>query len=499
MSQSNGQQKVPNGRPARARKQALPAATRLNRTAFRTDRSMDFFNQKELVTQTGHAADEWPFVVVKELVDNALDECETAGIAPVVEVTADAAGITVCDNGPGLPEATLRGVLDFSVHVSDKEAYVSPCRGAQGNALKTLVPMPWVCDPEGGRYVVEACGKRHVIVCGCDPISQRPVVRDDVTATRTKKGTRVRLQWTPREGDEGPVWPFDGLQPLLDERGEWDTEVGGFAPCFAERFRALIEGYTMFNRHLSLTLNWFGEKRTWKATDRRWCKWKPSDPTSAHWYEVRHLGRLIGAYVTHDREAGTDRLVSDFVAEFDGLSRSGHRTRVLDQAGLKRARLSQLVADDRFDTDRIAALLRAMQAHSRPVKSERLGVVGEDHFRRRLLDMGVLEESFRYTRKLGKVNPRPAEGEEAMPWVLECAFGWLGSESEDRRRIYTGANWSSAINNPFRSFGATGEGLESVLADQYARRNEPVVFALLLSHPRVEYTDRGKSALVVGQ
>jgi hypothetical protein len=459
---------------------------------------MDFFNQKELVTQTGHAVHEWPFVITKELFDNALDACEDAGIAPVIEVAADAAGITVSDNGPGLPEATLRGVLDFTTRVSDKEAYVAPCRGAQGNAIMTLIPMPGVCDPEGGRYVVEAHGKGHVITCGCDAISQRAVVHDDVTDARRTKGTRVRLQWTPREGDEGPVWPFDDLQPLLSEE-EWDCDECGHVPCFAERFRALVEGYALFNPHLTIKLNWFGEKTTWQATDPGWRKWKPSDPTSCHWYEPRHLERLIGAYITHDREAGTDRLVSDFVAEFDGLSGSAKRTRVLGQAGLKRAKLSHLVAGDRLDTDRITGLLRAMQANSRPVKSDRLGVVGEDHFRRRLLDMGVVPESFRYSRKLARVtNAQPAGGANPLPWVLESAFGWLGPEAEDQRRIYTGANWSSAINNPFRAFGPTGEGLETVLAKMRATRDEPVVFVLHLAHPRIEYTDRGKSALVVG-
>ena len=70
---------------------------------------MDFFSEKELVTQTGHEVSEWPLVAVKELVDNALDACEEADIAPVICVTADAAGIAVSDNGPGLPEATLCG------------------------------------------------------------------------------------------------------------------------------------------------------------------------------------------------------------------------------------------------------------------------------------------------------------------------------------------------------------------------------------------------------
>src|SRR5262245_50412422 len=154
---------------------------RLERVTFKTSREMDFFSEKELVTQTGHGRDEWPLVIVKELLDNALDACEEAGVAPVLAVETDAAGITVSDNGPGLPEATLRASLDFTVPASNREAYVSPCRGAQGNALKTLLPMPRVLDPEHGTLVVTAHGRRHEITCGADPISERPVVADAVT------------------------------------------------------------------------------------------------------------------------------------------------------------------------------------------------------------------------------------------------------------------------------------------------------------------------------
>jgi DNA topoisomerase VI subunit B len=124
---------------------------------------MDFFSVKELTTQTGHPVSAWPLVIAKELLDNALDACEDRDIPPVIEIVADASGITVTDNGPGLPEATLKGVLDFTVRASDKEGYVSPARGAQGNALKTLLPMPSVIDPEQGRFIVEAHGQRHVL------------------------------------------------------------------------------------------------------------------------------------------------------------------------------------------------------------------------------------------------------------------------------------------------------------------------------------------------
>jgi hypothetical protein len=143
-----------------------------------------------------------------------------------------------------------------------------------------------------------------------------------------------------------------------------------------------------------------------------------------------------------------------------------------------------------------------MQRHTRPVNPQRLGLLGEAHLKERLLGMGVTPESFRYTPKLsGKSKNSESEQDEKasfLPWVVEAAFGWLGNEAEDERKIVVGANWSAAIKNPFRSFGATGEGLETHLAELRATRNEPVVFVLHLAHPRVEYTDRGKSALVIG-
>jgi DNA topoisomerase VI subunit B len=453
---------------------------------------MDFFSERELVTQTGHPVDEWPLVIVKELIDNALDACEEADVVPVIEVAADAGGITVRDNGPGLPEATLRGALDFKVRVSNREAYVSPCRGAQGNALKTLLPMPYVVDPENGKFIVEAHGRRHAIRCGIDPISQRPVIRDEDGPAKSKNGrpgrgkkkqafsgTEVRLEWGARiEPDGAIVWPFGDFLPLDDPIGP--------------QLCALVEGFAVFNPHATITLDWFGAVTTWEATDPAWVKWKPYQPTSAHWYEVRHLERLIGAYITHEREAGADRLVSELLAEFDGLSGSAKRTKVLAEAGLKRVRLSEFVVDDRLDSERIARLLAAMRAHTRPVRPKRLGLIGEEHLKARLLAMGIKPESFRYSKKLGGAEV----GE--VPGVLESAFGCFGGDAPNVRKIYSGANWSAAIRNPFRSFGETGEGLETVLADMRATRNEPIVYVLHLAQPRVEYTDRGKSALVLG-
>ncbi len=45
--------------------------------------------------------------------------------------------------------------------------------------------------------------------------------------------------------------------------------------------------------------------------------------------------------------------------------------------------------------------------------------------------------------------------------------------------------------------GPFGESLDTILSQQRAGRDEPVFLVLHMACPRVEYTDRGKSAVVI--
>ena len=167
----------------------------LQRATFCTSRLLDFFTVKELTAQTGHNSADWPLVILKELLDNALDAAEEANVSPVITVTVDERGIEVADNGPGLPAETIQGVLDYSVRVSSREAYVSPTRGAQGNALKTLVAMPFALNGASETAIIEARGVRHAISCRVDPIRQAPVINHLTGTSNVKTGTRVLIRW----------------------------------------------------------------------------------------------------------------------------------------------------------------------------------------------------------------------------------------------------------------------------------------------------------------
>jgi hypothetical protein len=224
------------------------------------------------------------------------------------------------------------------------------------------------------------------------------------------------------------------------------------------------------------------------AAEPGWKKWLPGNPTSAHWYDLERFLRLLAAYLSHDADRGQSRTVRAFVAEFAGLSSTAKQTRVLDTIGLQRAPLSALVANNEVDSVRADKLLKAMQAASKPVKPKRLGLLGKDVLRARFEALGCQPESFNYKQRLGETD--------GVPWVQETAFGFRPKATG--RRFVTGVNWSPGILNPFRELGRFGRSLDSVLEKLRAGRDEPIVLLLHLACPRVEYTDRGKSAVVVG-
>ena len=165
------------------------------RETFRTSRLLDFASERELTAQIGHRREQWPRVAVKELVDNAIDACEEHGIPPEIRVRVAHDRIEVGDNGPGIAEDVVADVLDFAVRVSSREAYVGPTRGAQGNAVKTLVAMPFALDGERGLVEIESLGVLHRLAFAVDRIAQEPQAERSTKPSLVRNGTVVRIRW----------------------------------------------------------------------------------------------------------------------------------------------------------------------------------------------------------------------------------------------------------------------------------------------------------------
>ena len=438
---------------------------------------MEFCTRRELQNQTGHSVYDWPLVVLKEVMDNALDACEEAEVAPVIDVSVGPGSITIADNADGFEADTVASILDYSIRVSSREAYVSPTRGAQGNALKTILAMGYVLDRECAGSdadaawvtIIETRGVTHRIEFRVDHINNQPKIAHTTTPSVINVGTKITIQWPASE------------ELLLS---------------IEQRFKQLARAYVWFNPHMSLRGVWYGrEFVNVSATNPNWEKWRPRNPTSPHWYDETRLQRYLAAHVARDRDLGRHRTVREFIAEFRGLSGTAVQRKILQEVGCSHQSLAGFFGVDRVNRSGIAKLLAAMRKHSKPVNPKHLGVIGAEHLKQRFLAAGGNAETFKYQQRKGVTS-------EGIPYVIEFAFGLHQSALTQGgvaspRVIVTGANWSVGISNPFRAFGSTGEGLESTLAKVRANASAPVICALHLASAYIQYADRGKSSIIL--
>jgi len=430
-------------------------APRLARETFSISRESEFFTQKELAMQVGHGREWWPVALIKELMDNALDACESTEVPPQIEIEVAEDGFAVADNGPGIPEEVIARSLDFMQRVSDKALYVSPTRGQLGNALKTVWAAPYVAHGSG-RVEVETGGRRHLIEVSLDEIAQRPQVSHAVEEDAlVRNGTRVRV-----------CWPDSGCLEDDDE----DRVSYNMPPEPQE----LVEAYAALNPHATFR---FGA-RVYQATSPAFHKWRACDPISAHWYTPQTLRSLIAGFLLREREGGRARTVREFVSEFRGLSSTIKQKQVT--AGLSRVRLCDLVEDGALDERVVEGLLQRMQALSKPVKPQALGVIGEEHLRSWMVThANVSKESVKYARKFGV--------DDGLPFMIELAFGVRRGDDKGRRTIY-GLNWAPALGTPVPELSAL---MQQMRMDPH----DPIIVILHMAKPRFDFVDHGKTRI----
>jgi hypothetical protein len=273
---------------------------RCNRVAFTTSRALEFFSEGELTTQIGYRKELWPLVLIKELIDNAIDATETAATGPIeVQVELGKDKIVVSDNGPGITAKIVKGVLDYGVRISDKKHYISPTRGQLGNALKCVVAAPFIATGKKSVIEIVARGVRHRIEVDLDRIAQKPKISCATSKVPREIGTFLTIHW-----------------PLVASYFE-----SGFSDLYQcdslkDAIMALIEDYRAFNPHVAFTFN--GKRRD--PTTPGWQKWMTDQPTSAHWYRTDDLRALIAAHITE-----RDMPVRDFISNFAGLATAFHR------------------------------------------------------------------------------------------------------------------------------------------------------------------------------
>jgi DNA topoisomerase VI subunit B len=439
-------------------------------TVFTTDRLLEFTSVAELSKLIGYTPGLWPAVAIKELIDNALDAAEDANIAPTIAIRISTIDhtIMVSDNGPGIAADVIERLADFRTKTSSREAYVAPTRGAQGNAVQTVLAMPFALEGTSGRTIIEAHGIAHPITFTIDHVHRVP--RIDITRqpSSVQNGTSITLQW-PRSASAQLIAAKSQIVPI-------------------------VRHFAFLNPHAAFCLTWDGTTMVKaKATNPSWRKWRASEPAPITWYDFESFNRRIAATIADDLKHGRDRTLREFIGEFRGCTRSAMRSKILDAVDGARMPLAEFF-NNGHNPQRVDKLRLTMHALTKTVPAKDLGVLGKDHFESRFIDIGIMPESFFYQRVL-------VDGAGGFPYTLETGFAYLGSQA---RQQILGLNFSPRFSDPFTGLfyddddeddEDIGTGLDAFLIHQRIGPTAPVVFALHLACPRLVFTDKGKTKL----
>ena len=425
----------------------------LNRQTFTFSRELEFFSEKELTTQIGLPSEYWLSVILKELLDNALDGCETAGVSPSITVSIIGDSICIEDNGNGIAPEVITKILDFTTRTSDKVIYCSPSRGQQGNALKTILAIPYVLTNKTSHLVIESRGVLHDIRVRVD--IDKPLIEHNRTEIVKIDGTKITV--------------YTGIE-LESHKSE---------------FLQIVLDFFRFSPHMSITTHGFyASDLNHHALIPDWQKWTPHEPTSPYWYSLENFRKLITAHIALSRDGGPDLTIREFIKQFRGLSSTQRQKFITDSIPNVR-RLSNLVVNDHeLDMSTISHLLSLIRQETKPVPPEMLGVIGEAHFQRFFND----PIKYHCIKHKGEV-----------PFVVEAAFGYI--ECLERPEFSFGLNFSPAFSDPFDNVRLSDGkdkhdwGIHGLARCFELNYNDKVRLIVHVTHPCLTFNDKSKARI----
>jgi hypothetical protein len=218
-----------------------------------------------------------------------------------------------------------------------------------------------------------------------------------------------------------------------------------------------------------------------------WRKCLPTDLTSAWWYSLDDMTRLIFSHIGASKQrGGQDLLLRDFVRQFRNLSANAKAQEVCAAV----PGISHL-SDFEQDRELVTVLHTQMRETGKPPSPDVLGAVGAAHFRQCFERWYGVKRFWYDLRK---------ETHEGIPCVVEVAM----AETVEGGDLWTGINFSPTFEVPcvdteLRCDKFVGYGLRNTLSRLHTlpTQHDQVAVAVHIVCPTLEFLDKGKTRLRV--
>jgi len=437
------------------------------------DRSSDYFSVQGLSTQTGCDQQDLDVLVLKELVDNALDACdnEPTVTARFQRNELGFVTLTVEDNGKGLVREDLEKILDFTKFSSTKFHYKLPTRGALGNAMKCVAGLPYALAMECNRDLprpqlsVHSLGYKHLI--DLVATKQEPQLSIDSQQYGFHMfGTRISAN----------------LIPLADNWGN------------KNEYAKLIASYAIFNPNATLSLQKAdpnSERVDYPSVCQDFEKFKGT--SSIHWYSYTSFKDLVDATVRSIRGDDKDLTLTQFIKHFRGLTSDEKVADIIKEFG-KDIKYVSALANQK---DLIKKLYETLRLHSNNPSPDVLGEIGKENILKRIKQIFGNVKEIKY-----KAVKFVIKNDVSCPFVLEIALAVL--QREWRLNQFVGLNHSPCLGNPFEGYviqwldkGKVRE--TSVVKDTLMKygidEKQNIALVIHLICPNIQYESYGKGKI----
>lgn len=462
---------------------------------FSFNREFDFVRLDGLRRATGRPPHDWDIYIVKELIDNALDADDAmwrdeSTRLPTIQINIEYIRVPECrtaqlfvqvSNNASFPIEQIPSIFATQWYTSRKAFIKGLTRGALGNALKTLLGIPYALRnrvagdwaPELKPLSILSRGKEYLPRYAVDSLSQS-----------------IRFEYEERKGKNlaGTVISI-GLDHFEQEIPRTMAEIQQVAahyhlcnPHAYFSWKVEIEGYESIIEYPGDS-NWRGKFR---------------GRAPVQWYSPAAFQDLLGAlYRSLQGDRKEYRLPLEDVCSrfFESLETSEYE----DESSLPNSTIVKSFGRDWITATDIEGpsatqLYRLFCQHSASFDSINLGAIGAEHTRKALTAALPVEGDITYQLVLD------AGDDPNVPFVIEASVSRL---TDGKRQIWTAINYTPSYSDPFqtrwlRALITPDEpafGLRGILDAYDLRENTPIVLFLHLICPNVEHHEFSKTEI----
>jgi len=423
----------------------------------RKSRNIEFLEVDNLLKQMGISKSQIPVYILKELLDNGIDADEDNNIEPKINVWFDIKDKTLklsVENQTPFPENEIDNILDLDNYYGTKTYRKYLKRGAQGNALKTIIGF---ASTQNKTIKLQTKNKIHELgfyVNGLDAEKIHNITETDNEVI----GTKIYLEII-----------FDYLEE--------------------DEFTEFMDDYVLSNQNVEFNFDVSGTNVRYDKIDNL-NRYNKKD--NIKFYKLEDFNKLILAEQDLSKRTNQKLSIINFCKRFDSLSSNRITTQLLKNIDVKW--INELTENDS------ETLYNNMKQLSKEFKTKNLGEVGKEAFKKRverLHGIELSEHNIKYKKVFAEDN--------GIPFVIEGFSVFHESIDQNKNSFYINntptydlpvlENISELNGNDINYYSMN---LSEALSYYNLSYDSPVHSIFHVYCPNVTFRDYGKSDFVIG-